>query len=151
VPGWTVNRLKRLVRQPKRYLIDPALAGAALKLDASGVLRDGDLLGRLLDTFVAAQLRPELAVSASRPRLYHLRTREGRQEVDLLVELAGQRVVGIEIKATAAPSRADARHLAWLRDELGDRFAAGVVLHTGPRTFVLDQGIVAAPIAALWA
>lgn len=150
VPGWTSNRLNRLVRQPKRYLVDPALIGAALELDESGVLRDGDLLGRLLDTFVAAQLRPELTVSASRPRLYHLRTRQGRQEIDLVAELAGQRIVGIEIKASSAPTRADARHLAWLRDELGDRFAGGVVLHTGPRVLALDRAIVAAPIATLW-
>lgn len=100
---------------------------------------------------LAAQLRPELAVARSRPRLHHLRSKGGRQEVGLLAELAGQRVVGIEVKATAAPTRADARHLAWLRDELGARFAAGVVLHTGPRVFRLDDGIVAAPIAALWA
>ena len=30
---------------PKRYLIDPALAGAVLRLDANAVLRNGDLLG----------------------------------------------------------------------------------------------------------
>ncbi|WP_199520960.1 hypothetical protein [Jiangella anatolica] len=42
------------------------------------------------------------------------------------------------------------RHLAWLRDELGDRFIGGAVLHTGPRAFVVDTDIVAAPIAGLW-
>lgn len=31
----------------------------------------------------------------------------------------------------AAVDRHDARHLMWPRDQLGDRFAAGVVLHTG--------------------
>ncbi|ADB52729.1 ATP-binding protein [Conexibacter woesei] len=151
MPSWTSNRLKRLVQQPKRYLVDSSLIGAAVSVDTAGVMRDGDLLGRLLDTFVVGQLRAELGVSRSRPRLHHLRTREGRQEVDVVAELAGQRVVGIEIKASAAPKSSDARHLAWLRDELGDRFAAGVVLHTGPRVFQLDAGIVAAPIASLWA
>jgi hypothetical protein len=56
----------------------------ALGLDVDLVLRNGDLLGRLLDTFVAAQLRAELASSASRPRLYHVRQQQGRFEVDLL-------------------------------------------------------------------
>jgi hypothetical protein len=70
----------------------------------------------VLDTFVAAQLRPQLALSRLRPRFYHLRTEEGRHEVDLVGELAGRRVVGIEVKASAAPTmREDARHLAcWL-------------------------------------
>lgn len=47
---------------------------------------------------------------------------QGRHEVDLLGELAGGRLVGIEVKAGASPTERDARHLAWLRDELGERF-----------------------------
>ncbi|MDQ2910698.1 MAG: DUF4143 domain-containing protein [Actinomycetota bacterium] len=151
VPAWTSNRLKRLVRRPKRYVIDPALIATALRMDEHGVTRDGDLLGRILDTFVAAQLRPELAIAASRPRLHHLRTEQGRHEIDLVVELAGERLIGIEIKADAAPTaRQDGQHLRWLRDELGDRFVAGIVLHTGPRIYELDDKIVAAPISTLW-
>jgi predicted AAA+ superfamily ATPase len=150
VPGWSSNRLKRLVQRPKRYVIDPALLVHLLRLDANGVMRDGDLLGRVLDTFVAAQLRPEIDLSLERPRLHHLRTKDGRQEIDLLLELGGLRVIAIEVKASAAPTAADARHLAWLRDALGDRFVAGVVLHTGPRVFPLGERIVAAPISTLW-
>ncbi len=151
VPAWTSNRLKRLIHRPKRYLIDAALIATALRLDEQGTIGDGDLLGRILDTFVAAQLRPELATSATRPRLHHLRTEQGRHEIDLIAELAGQRVVGIEVKASAAPTaREDAKHLRWLREELGERFLAGIVLHTGPRAYELEEKIIAAPIAVLW-
>jgi uncharacterized protein len=150
VPAWASNRFKRLVRQVKRYVVDPSLLAAALRLDADGVLADSDLLGGVIDTFVAAQLRPELTVSATRPRLYHLRSEGGRQEIDLLAELAGEKLIGIEIKAGAAPGRRDARHLARLRDEVGDRFIQGVVFHTGPRVYPLEGKIVAAPIACLW-
>jgi len=149
-PAWTSNRIKRLSLAPKRYLTDPALIAAALRLDSAGVLRDGDVLGRLLDTFVAAQLRAELPVAASRPRLYHLRQQQGRHEVDLVAEHAAGRIVGIEVKASAAQVAGDARHLMWLRDRLGDRFAAGVLLHTGPRLYRLGERILAAPICALW-
>ncbi len=149
-PAWTSNRLKRLSRSPKRYLADVSLVAAALRVDAEGILRDGDLLGRVVDTFVASQLRAELELSRTRPRLFHLREEQGRHEVDLLAELGGRRVVGIEVKASSAPRAEDARHLAWLRDQLGDRFTAGVVFHTGPRTFRLGERIVAAPIATLW-
>lgn len=150
VPAWRSNRLKRLVHQPKRYLIDPALIAAALRIEVTGVMRDGELLGRVLDTFVAAQLRPELATATSRPRLHHLRTEQGRHEIDLIAELAGERLIGIEVKAGSAMSVDDARHLAWLRDEMGERFVAGVVLHTGGRIYGLGERIVAAPIATLW-
>jgi len=43
-----------------------------LDLDERAVLRDGDLLGRMIDTFVLAQIRPEVALTSSRSRLYHL-------------------------------------------------------------------------------
>ncbi len=150
IPAWTSNRLKRLIRAPKRYVTDAALIGAALRLDARGILSDGNLLGRTLDTFVVSQLRPETGLSATRPRLYHLRTEGGRHEIDLVAELGGQRLVAVEVKASAAPSDEDARHLHWLRDEIGSRFLAGVVLHTGPRVYRLGERIVAAPISTLW-
>jgi predicted AAA+ superfamily ATPase len=150
VPAWTTNRLSRLVKAPKRYVIDPSLVGSTLGLDLLTVLRDGDLLGRILDTLVIAQLRPELALSPARPRLYHARERNGRREIDALVELGAHRVIAFEVKASAAPSAEDGRHLAWLRDELGDRFTAGAVLHTGPGRFGLSPRIFAVPIAAIW-
>ena len=150
VPAWWTNRLSRLVKGPKRYLVDPSLIGAALRLDVPAVIRDGNLLGRILDMFVAAQLRPEAAMSEARPRLYHLREKNGRRELDMVAELRADRVVALEVKASAAPSVEDARHLMWLRDELGERFLAGAVLHTGPRGFMLSQRIFALPIASIW-
>lgn len=151
VPAWRPNRLRRLVTAPKRYVVDPALLAAAAGVDVDGVLGDGDLLGRVIDTFVAAQLRPEVAVALAGPRMHHLRTKGGEREIDLVLEFGGGKVVAIEVKAAAAPTAHDARHLRWLRDELGERFVAGVVLHTGPRTFELDRSISAVPIASLWA
>ncbi len=151
VPAWTSNRLSRLVRASKRYLVDPALLAGILRIDTAAVLRDGDLLGRVLDTFVAAQLRVEPVVAETRPRLFHLRQEQGRREVDLIAELGGQRIVGVEVKADSGPGRDAARHLAWLRDQLGDRFVAGVVLHSGARVYSLGDRIVAAPICTLWA
>lgn len=150
VPAWTSNRLRRLVRAPKRYLVDAALISAALRLTPQGVLNDADMLGRILDTFVVAQLRPEIIVAESEPRLYHLRTEAGRHEVDLLAEVGGGRVIAIEVKAAAAPTAGHAKHLRWLREELGDRFVVGVVLHTGPRLYELSERIIAAPISTLW-
>ena len=151
LPGWESNRLSRLTRLPKRYLVEPALITTVLRLDASTVLRDGNVLGRVVETFAAAQIRAELPLATSRPRWYHLRDKNGRHEVDLVIEFGGERIAGIEIKAAAAPNRSDAKHLEWLRDELGERFIAGVVLHTGPRVFELADRIIAAPISTIWA
>jgi hypothetical protein len=149
VPAWTTNRLSRLTRNPKRYLVDAGLAASAAGLTTRSILDDGDLLGRFLDTFGTAQLRPEIALGGQRRRLHHLRTKEGRQEIDLVVEAAGS-VFAIEFKASAAPSPAEARHLTWLRDHLGKRFLAGAVVHTGPDAFVLGERILALPLCVIW-
>ncbi|MCY4620591.1 MAG: DUF4143 domain-containing protein [bacterium] len=150
LPAWSSNRLKRLTRGPKRYVADTGLWGAAVGADAGVVMSDGDLLGRLIDTFVANQLRAEVAVDPNRPRLHHLRDRDGRHEVDLIADLGVRGLVAIEIKAHSAPSPRHARHLAWLRDQMGGRFLTGVLLHTGPAAFQLADRIRAVPISALW-
>lgn len=150
VPAWTSSRLGRMVGTPKRYMTDPALLAPLLGLDARSVMRDADVLGRVIDTFVAAQLRPELPVCEEAPRLFHVREAHGRHEVDLLAETADGRIAAFEIKASSAPAANSGRHLAWLRDRLGDRFVIGVVLHTGPAPFRIDERIVALPICAIW-
>ncbi|HCO04365.1 MAG TPA: ATP-binding protein [Actinobacteria bacterium] len=149
VPAWTSNRLQRLIKSPKRYIVDSGLAAAAAGLTAASILADGDLLGRVFDTFGTAQLRPEVAL-ATRMRFHHLRTKDGREEIDLVVEVAGGEVLAIEFKASAAPSAADAKHLAWLRDLLGPRFLAGAVMHTGPTAFSLGDRLMAVPVCAIW-
>ncbi|MGH3166307.1 MAG: ATP-binding protein [Trebonia sp.] len=151
LPAWQTNRLKRLTVAPKRYILDAGLMAAILRTDMPAILHDGNLLGRIIDTFVASQLRGELEVCATRPRLYHLRDQDGRHEIDIVAELGGERVLGFEIKAAATVDAKDARHLAWLRDELGERFITGVVFHTGPRAFSLGDRIMALPISAIWA
>lgn len=150
LPAWRTNRLKRLALAPKRYVLDAGLMAAILRTDMPAILHDGKLLGRIIDTFVAQQLRGELEISATRPRLHHLRDTDGRREVDIVAELGGERILGFEIKAGASVDTADARHLAWLRDELGDRFIAGAVFHTGPRVFQLGDRITALPISTIW-
>lgn len=150
VPAFTSNRIKGLGRAAKHFLTDAAVLAGVLRADANAILRDGELLGRLLDTFVAAQLRAELALVPDRPTLSHLREGQGRRQIDLIVELPGSRVIAVEVKATAAPKKDAGRHLGWLRDQLGERFVRGVVLHTGPKTWELEERVLAAPIAALW-
>ena len=150
VPAWHSNRLNRLTRSPKRYLAESALVGPLLGIDERAVLRDGDLLGRLLDTFVAQQMRPEIEASISAPRLHHLRHEGGDREIDLIAELPDGRVIAIEVKASSSPKPADARNLVWLRERLGDQVIACLLFHTGPRPFAVVPGVRALPISCLW-
>jgi uncharacterized protein len=150
VPAWANNRLNRLVKQGKRYMVDSGLAAAAAGLDAPTILGDGALLGRCFDAFAAAQLRTEMALSQPRPPFHHLRDDGGRREVDLVVEIGAGRVIGLEFKAGSAPAEGDAKHLFWLRDELGEDFTAGVVIHSGPAVYELGDRVYAVPLCAVW-
>lgn len=150
VPAWTNSRLSRLTQTTKRYLVEPALAAPLLNVDERTAIRDGDLLGRLIDSFVFAQLRAECSVADSAPAMFHLRQADGRREVDVILEGPAGAIVGIEINASASVHPSDSRHLGWLRDQLGDRFSLGVVLHTGPFSFSLGDRLWALPISFLW-
>jgi uncharacterized protein len=150
VPAWSTNHLHRLLKTAKRYVVDSSMMAAALGAEVNTVLDNGDLLGRMLDTFVMAQFRPEVAIARQLVRLHHARTKGGREEVDIVAELPGGKLIGIEVKATSSPSSADARHLKWLRSENPQRFVAGVVLHSGPDVYELGEDIFAVPICAFW-
>ena len=151
LPPWHSNRLTRLVKGRKRLVADTGLWAAAVGTGAATVMSSGNLLGRLLETFVINQLRAETALMTRGPQLCHLRVADGRHEVDLIADFGARGIVAIEIKATNAPDTSDARHLMWLRDELGSQFAAGAVLHVGRRGYRLAEQIEAIPICALWA
>ena len=81
--------------------------------------------------------------------MFHFRTQTG-QEVDIVLEDARGRVVGVEVKAASSVSASDFRHLKALREALGDRFIRGVVLHTGSESVPFSSDLLALPVSALW-
>jgi uncharacterized protein len=81
--------------------------------------------------------------------LAHFRDRSGI-EVDVTIERPGGRIVAVEVKSATTTNQADTKGPRFLRDRLGDRFQAGLLLHTGPLTAHLTHRIWAAPISALW-
>ena len=149
-PAWASNRLSRLVKLPKHFIVDPGMAAHLTGDDRTGVLRNGDRLGRLVETFVVAQLRPLLRLASPAVGTFHLRDANQTHEVDLVLESASGQIVAIEIKAADAVTARDARHLVWLRDRLGPAFHRGVVMHTGATTYPVGDRIWAMPIAAIW-
>ena len=149
-PAWRSNRLKRLTSTPKRYLTDSGLAAWLLGVDFEAARRDPNARGRIIDTYVAAQLRAEADASSRPVQLHHLRSQRGEHEIDLIAEF-GFRVAAFEVKTGSAPTTRDARHIAWLRDQIPpEQFAGGVVFHTGRHRRRLAEGIEAVPIAGLW-
>lgn len=147
VEPWSANLGSRLVKSPKIHLCDTGLAAHLLGIDE---LRDADpSLGRLLESFVVLELLKQCGWSKQSPSLFHFRTQTG-QEVDVVLEDRKGRLVGIEIKASAAVNAADFKGIRALKDHAGDRFLRGLILHTGPDPVPFAKDLHAVPIQTLW-
>lgn len=147
---WSTNLNSRLSKTPEVFLTDTGLAAHLLGASEADLRRVGHpALGGLVETFVHAELMKLATVSEAPVSIYQFRDKEVR-EVDFVLEGPSGMVVGIEVKATTSPGADTARHLRWLRDRLGDRFAAGIVLHLGQRASSFGDGIWAVPVSALW-
>ncbi len=150
VPAWSRNLTAKAVRRPKLHLIDSGLAAALLGVDAAALARPtATVAGQLLETFVAGEISRQLTWSNTAAALHHWRDRDGA-EVDLVLESADGRVVGIEVKAAVDVHERDFAGLRRLRDRLGPQFSAGVLLHCGTRPRSFGPSLVACPVSMLW-
>jgi predicted AAA+ superfamily ATPase len=71
-------------------------------------------------------------------------------EVDVVIENAAGKLVGVEVKASATVKESDLRGLKKLANIAGDQFKMGVLLYDGTETMPLGDRIWAAPLSTLW-
>ncbi len=145
---WHVNLGKRQVKAPKLYLSDPGLLAALLGADAQRVRDDDGFAGSLFETFVATELERQASWSPEPLSFWHYR--EGVREVDVIIERPSGEILGIEVKAGATVHARDFRGLAHMRDRLGPRLIAGVLLYAGAQTLPFGERLWALPLNALW-
>lgn len=160
LPAWSPggNVLTRLGQAPKHHLADPALAARLLGLTADALLDgEGDSLGRHPGPMIGplfeslATLCFRVSAQAAEADVFHLRTRNGDHEIDLVVVRPDGRVIGVEVKLASTVDDHDAKHLHWLRDQLGDRVIDSVVVSTGPIAYRRRDGIAVVPLALMGA
>ena len=88
-------------------------------------------------------------IAAEGASLFHFRDRSGA-EVDAVLETRDGRVAAIEVKAGVRVDAGDLRGLELMRDRLGDRFVAGVVLYIGDIPQRRGDKLMVLPIDTLW-
>jgi len=142
LPAYTVSRTTRLLKSPKAFFTDPALAvflSGYFELDD---LRRAREYGAYFETFIYHHLRILTRLMTPAARLYFWRTQQGG-EVDFVVE-HGRRLLAIEVKRTA---NAGYRDTAGLRLFLENYPAAsaGLLLYAGREAKRLDEKIIALP------
>lgn len=159
VPAWRPlgTSLRNLVQAPKHHLADPALAAVLLRATPEILAKGqgrwlgsrGSLVGGLFENLAMLTVRGAAQVSGA--DVFHLRTKGGEQEVDLIVEGEDGRIVAFEIKLNRAASDRDVRHLLWLKEKLGDQVADLVLLNTGEHAYRRPDGVAVVPLALLGA
>lgn len=151
VRPWHSNDYNRIIKRDKIFMTDSGFMSSVLKWGFEDVRMDGDLNGKLVETFVFNQLSAVLDAQEEDFELYHFRDNTGR-EVDLLVRNERGDIVGIEIKAGSTIDKSTFKHLDWFKRELaaGHGFKS-VVLYTGGHVLSFGEDRWAVPICALWA
>jgi uncharacterized protein len=150
VPGWSGTPGGRAIKRPKIHAVDTGLAATVLNTSVDDLRRpESPLAGPLMETFVVGEVARQLPWNDLLVRLFHWRDRDGK-EVDLVAESSDGRIAAVEIKAARDVDERDLRHLATLRDQLGERFVNGVILHLGERPLPFGDRLTALPVGAVW-
>lgn len=135
LPAYSVNRTKRLIKTPKLYWGDTAIA---LHL-AEGA----EPVGAHLENLILTDLLAWRDARLERSEIFYWRSTIG-EEVDFVIE-TGRHLLPIEVKTSARPRLGDARHLLTFRAEYGRKARAGLLLHTGDTLQWIAPDVLAAP------
>jgi len=135
LPAYSVNRTKRLIKAPKLYWCDTALA-----LHLAG---ESEPRGPHLENLVLMDLLAWRDTQARRPEVLYWRTASG-EEVDFVIETA-TRTIPIEVKAATRLAPADARGLESFLAEYASSSDGALLLYGGTETFPLTRRVLAVP------
>lgn len=153
LPAWGKTLRSRVSAKPKVHIVDSGLAARLLRLtpDKLAGLDPAALtdFGHLLETFVVGEVRKQASWLDQPVTLGHWRTSDGA-EVDLVIEYADGTVLALEVKASERAPGPDFRGLRQLRDAVGPRFAGGIILTTGSRSYTYADRLHVMPIDRLW-
>ncbi len=135
---YSVSRTKRLIKTPKLYWNDPALA---LHLGHSG--GEAEPTGAHFENLVLCDLLAWRDMHVPRVAVTYWRTATGH-EVDFVLEHRRQ-LLGVEVKTGPNPAMKDVRGLRAFLEENPRSARGGIVLHGGEDSYWLDERIMAVP------
>lgn len=144
------NAAKRpVVGMPKLHFIDTGLACHLLGLKKAEKVYVSQHFGGLVKNFIFCELVKHAAWAEEDVRFHHFRDARNH-EVDLVIELADGKVVGVEIKASMSVRESDFNGLSIFADYAGQRFSHGILFYSGDKVLpfrIKDQVFHAVPIS----
>lgn len=137
----------RGVSRSKVHPVDVAFAHAALHQSAVDLSASRDVVGQLVESLVAQEIRAHTSTAEAYPELFFWAAPKPEREVDLVIVAADGRKVGIECKLGRSLRADDAKGLRALDDKLG--LHRGFVIHNGSHITRLGDKLWAIPLAIL--
>ncbi len=135
-------RAKRIIKTPKVFFIDPALAVYLTGYSEEKMLQKAREKGTFFENLVFLHLKVNCAISLPKAELYFYRDTTGL-EVDFVVE-KGTKIVAFEAKLTNSPSLRDVKNLLKFLEKFPETLR-GVVIHAGEEIKWLHSKILALP------
>ncbi len=152
VPAWQPSlRSKTAIRTAyKRQFVDPSIASAALRTNASGILRDFETFGFLFESLCTRDLR--IYSQAIDGGVFHYRDKSGL-ESDLIIKLNDGRWAPVEVKLGNKQIEEAAANLIKLSHKVdADKMNQPsflMVLTGGQMAYRRPDGVLVIPIGCL--
>ncbi len=142
LPAYTASRTTRLLKSPKAFFNDPALAVFLSGYVELEDLRKAREYGAYFETFIYHHLRILARLMTPAGRLHFWRTMDGN-EVDFVLE-HGRRLLAVEVKLTDNLGYRDTEGLRlFFKDH--PQTSGGLVIYGGSQVKRMDEKIVAVP------
>jgi predicted AAA+ superfamily ATPase len=147
-------KTNRLSKHSKLHFVDSGIATNLLGLDEESILGvEPDTLtnvGHLYENFAINEILRQIQGIYEVRRVGYWRTRDD-DEIDCILELRNKKVIAIEIKSNELLRNSDFTPMRKYQRLAGEKFAFGLILHSGVKGNLYDKNIASLPLDCLWA
>jgi predicted AAA+ superfamily ATPase len=142
VPAYFSSRIKRVIKSPKIFFIDPALCAYLSEYHDEETIKNARELGNFFETMVFLHLQVYSELLNPKGKLYYFRSISGK-EVDFIIEWR-RKLLAFEVKLTENPTIKDIKNLIDFIEENPDSIR-GVLIYTGDSVKYLHSKVIAIP------
>jgi len=142
VPAYFSSRIKRVIKSPKIFFIDPALCAYLSEYHDEETIKNARELGNFFETMVFLHLQVYSELLNPKGKLYYFRSISGK-EVDFILEWR-RKILAFEVKLTENPTIKDIKNLIDFIEENPDSIR-GVLIYTGDSVKYLHSKVIAIP------
>ena len=142
VPAFYSNKIKRIMKMPKIFFVDPALSVYLAGYYDTGHLSESRELGSFFETMVYLHLKVYSELMTPKSQIFYYKTTSGK-EVDFILE-HGREILAFGVKMTDNPLFSDAKNIIEFIENF-PKTIRGVIVHSGSNIKWLHSKVIAVP------